>query len=73
MVSNQVVFSGTLVSDNWLFMQGYAGVATKSVCLSAKSSYVALENKLATNSEYGSKSDCGDESLHEVYEKIYSQ
>ena len=42
-------------------MQGRVGVATKSVCLSAKSSSVSLEKKLTTNSDYGSESNCGDE------------
>ena len=57
----------------------HAGVATESVCLSAKISSIALENKLATKSECGSESDCGDESekddesLHEAYKKMYAQ
>ena len=62
LVSNQVAFSGSLVSDNFVFMQGRAGISTESVCLSAKSGFVALENKSATNSDYGSESDCGDKS-----------
>ena len=60
-------------------MQGGAGVATESVCVSAKIGSVTLENKLATRSECGSESDSGDESekdnesLHEAYQKMYAQ
>ena len=43
-------------------MQGHAGVATDSVCLSAKTCFVALEKKSATRSECDSESNCGDES-----------
>ena len=59
-------------------MQGHAVIATKLVCLSANSGSIALENKLATNSDYGSESDCGDEfekddeSVHEAHEKMYA-
>ena len=79
LVSNQIAFSGSLVSNNCVLMQGCAGVVTESVCFSAKSGYVALENKSATNSDCGSEFDCGDESekddesLHEAYEKMYAQ
>ena len=60
-------------------MQGHAGVATESVCLSAKIGSIALENKSATRSECGLESDYRDESkkddksLHEAYEKMYAQ
>ena len=57
-------------------MQGCAGVVTDSVCLSAKTVSVALENKsVKSECEF----DCGDEyekddeSLHEAYEKMYGQ
>ena len=59
-------------------MQGHPSVAIEFVCLSAKSSSIALENKSAINSDYGSESNCeneskkGDESLHEAYEKMYA-
>ena len=43
LVSNQVAFFGTLVSDNCVFMQGREGVATEYVCLSAKLGSIALE------------------------------
>ena len=32
LVNNQVAFSGSLVSNNFVFIQGRAGVATESVC-----------------------------------------
>ena len=79
MVSNQVAFFGSLVLDNCVFMQGRAGVATKSVCLSAKSGSVVLENKSKTKSDccsesnYGNESEKDDESLHEAYKKMYAQ
>ena len=79
LLSIQVAFSSTLVSDNCLFMQGCAGVSVETVYLYVKSGSIALENKSATNNECGSKSDCRDESekanesLHEVYKKMYEQ
>ena len=60
LVSNQVTFSVSLISNDRVFMQGRAGVATDSICLSAKIVSVVLENKSA-KSEFGSKYDCGDE------------
>ena len=37
LVSNQVAFSSTLVSDNCLFMQGRSGsIATDTICLFIK-------------------------------------
>ena len=80
LVSNQVAFSSTLVSGSHLFMQGRSGsVATDTVCLSAKSDTVAIDNKSATrslcdsNSDYGDESEKDDESLQEAYEKMYTQ
>ena len=78
LVSIQVAFFGTLVSDNYVFMQRHAGVATESICLSTKSGSIALENKSAAGSVCGLESDCGDESnkdnesLHEAYKKMYT-
>ena len=62
LISNQVAFSGTLISDNCLFMQGRVGVGIETIWLSAKSGSIALENKSGTNSECGSESDYEDES-----------
>ena len=65
-----------MVSNNCVFMQGRASVATKFVCLSTKSGFISLENKSATNSDCGLESNCGDESdkddesLHEAYERM---
>ena len=80
LVSNQVAFSGMLVSGNQLFMQGRSDfVATDSVCLSMKSNIVATDNKSATSSTCHSDSNSGDdskkddESLQEAYKKIYTQ
>ena len=84
-----VLFFGTLVSSNRLFMQGCLGsiaidtiylfVKSDTVYLSMKSDTVAIDNKLATNSLCDSDLDCGDESkkddesLNEAYEKMYTQ
>ena len=79
LVSNQVVLSSSLILDDYVFMQGHSGVSTDSVCLSAKTVSVALENKSITKSEYGSEFASGDESkkddesLHEAYKKMYAQ
>ena len=80
LVSNQVAFSGTLVSGNRLFMQGCLGsVATDFVCLFIKSDTVTTDSKAASSSLCDSDSDCGDksekddESLQKAYEKMYTQ
>ena len=79
MVSNQVTFSGILVSGNRVLVQELSGsIATDTICLSAKSNTVATESKIAANSLCESDSDNGDESkkddesLQEAYEKMYS-
>ena len=76
MVSNQVIFSGTLVSGNSMLMQRRSGsVATYVVCMSVKSNTVATYRKMVAISLCGSNSDSGDESknndesLQEVYTK----
>ena len=43
-------------------MQGHECVAKDSVCLSAKTISVVLENKSVTRSECRLEFDCGDES-----------
>ena len=51
LLSNQVAFSGMLVSNNHWFMKGHSSsVATNIVCLSAKSDTVATDSKSTTNS-----------------------
>ena len=79
LASDKVAFYGTLVSGNHLFMQGHSGAVTIDVVyLSMKSYTIAIDNKSATSSVCDSESDCGaeskkdDESLQEVYEKMYS-
>ena len=80
LVSNQVAFSGTLVSGNRVLVQGRLGfVTTDYVCLSVKSDTIATNSKIASNSLCDSDLDCGDESekddesLQEAYEKMYTQ
>ena len=80
LVSNQIAFSGTLVSGNHLFMQGRSdSVAIDTICLSAKLDTVVTDSKLATNSlcdsdlEYGDEFVKDDESLQEAYERMYTQ
>ena len=77
LVSNQVVFFGTLVSGNRVLVQGCSGsVATYIVYLSIKSDIVATDSKTTSSSLCDSDSDCGDEcekdneSLQEAYEKM---
>ena len=79
MVSNQVIFSGTLVSGNRVLMQGHLGfVATYVVCMPIKSDIVATYSKKTAISLCGSNSDSGDESkndnesLQEAYKKMYT-
>ena len=74
MVSNQVVFFGTLVSGNYVLVQGLSRfVAIGTICLSAKSDTVATNSKITSSSLYCSDSDIGDESKNddESLDKAY--
>ena len=80
MVSNQVAFSSSLVSDNCVLVQGYSGfVATDTTSKYVKSNTFATNSKTITNSLCESNLDSGDESendddsLQEAYEKMYTQ
>ena len=76
MVSNQVAFLGSLVSDNRVLVQGHTkSVAIDVACKSIKSDTVAIDSKTTTNSLCGSDLDSedesknDDESLQEAYER----
>ena len=80
MVSNQVTFSGKLVSCNCVLEKGRSGVvAIDTVYMSVKLDIVALDSKTTTNSSCGFDLDNGNEfennneSLQEAYEKMYTQ
>ena len=63
MISNQVVFSGTLVFGNHALVQRRSGsVVIDIVCLSLKSDPVAIDSKTASSNLCGFDSDNGDES-----------
>ena len=80
LVSNQVVFFGSLVSGNRVLGQERSGpVAIDTVCLSIILDIVATDSKTTSSSLCDFDSDCGDESekedesLQEAYEKMYTQ
>ena len=63
MVSNQVAFSGSLVSNNYVLVQGRTeSIATDVVCKFVKSDTIVTDSKTATSSLYGFDSDSGDKS-----------
>ena len=63
LVSNQVAFSSTLVSGNYLFIQRRSGsVVTNIVCLSAKLDIVVTDSKSTTSNLSDSDLDYRDES-----------
>ena len=63
MVSSQVAYSGMLVLDNCVLVQGRSGfVATDVVCMSVKSDTVAIESNTAASSLCDSDSNSGDKS-----------
>ena len=54
MVSNQVAFSGTLVSDNYVLVQGrFGSIAIDTICLFVKLGTVATDSKIASSNLCG--------------------